>query len=68
MDNQETNNNINYKTPIYQLIRQIFMLLITIGIGILTIFINFITDNINKKLNLLTEKMGNSTMFYKLIN
>ena len=56
-----------YKTPIYQLIRQIIVFLVTICIAFLSTFISILTNKINENLNHL-ENQFNQTQMLKVIN
>ena len=57
----------HYKTPLYQLIRQIVVLVITICIALLSTFISILTNRINDNLNHL-ENQFNQTQLLKVIN
>ena len=56
-----------YKTPVYQLIRQIIVFVITICIALLSTFISILTNKINDNLNHL-ENQFNQTQVLKVIN
>ena len=56
-----------YKTPVYQLIRQIIVFIITICIALLSTFISILTNKINDNLNHL-ENQFNQTQVLKVIN
>ena len=63
-----TENKVQqYKTPIYQLIRQIIVFLVTICIAFLSTFISILTNKINENLNHL-ENQFNQTQMLKVIN
>ena len=57
----------HYKTPLYQLIRQVVVLVITICIAFLSTFISILTNRINDNLNHL-ENQFNQTQLLKVIN
>lgn len=57
-----------YKTPCYQLIRQILMFLLTTVIAILTSVVSIITARINEHIDNVQYEIQNRTMFFKAIN
>ncbi len=57
MEKKEEQQQPAYRTPRLQLLRQIVMLLITIGIALLSTFISSITTKINETLKDLQSNM-----------
>lgn len=57
MEKKEEQQQPAYRTPRLQLLRQITMLLITIGIALLSTFISSITTKINETLKELQSNM-----------
>lgn len=57
MEKKDQQQQPTYRTPRLQLLRQIVMLLITIGIALLSTFISSITTKINETLKDLQSNM-----------
>lgn len=57
MEKEDKQQQPAYRTPRLQLLRQIVMLLITIGIALLSTFISSITTKINETLKELQSNM-----------
>ena len=51
-----------YKTPCFQLTRQIFMLIITIITSAMSLLITFITQKINDSMDILEEQIKNGSI------
>lgn len=56
----------SYKTPCFQLARQIIMFIITIIIAILSSIISMITARINERIDNVQFEIQNKTMFFKM--
>ena len=57
-----------YRTPCYQLIRQILMFLLTTVIAVLTSVVSIITARINEHIDNVQNEIQNRTMLFGRIN
>lgn len=61
-------SRLQYKTPCYQFVRQIFMLIMTLVIAIMTAVVSFITAKINEHVDDVQQQINNQTLFLRRFN